>query len=58
MWRWVTRGLILTFFLALFAPGLLAQTAVFTGDLEKPDPAQVQSGMVLSRAGCSIRMRS
>jgi hypothetical protein len=44
MWRWVTRGLILTL-LALLAPALLAQT--FTGDLEQPDPARVQSGMIL-----------
>lgn len=44
MWRWVTRGLILTL-LALFAPALLAQG--FVGDLELPDPGQTQSGMVL-----------
>lgn len=44
MWRWVTRGLILTL-LALLAPALLAQA--FTGDLESPDPTRVQSGMVL-----------
>jgi len=44
MWRWVTRGLILTL-LALLAPALLAQD--FAGDLETPDPTRVQSGMVL-----------
>ena len=44
MWRWVTRGLILTL-LALFAPALLAQG--FIGDLELPDPTRVQSGMVI-----------
>ena len=44
MWRWVTRGLILTL-LALLAPALLAQT--FTADLERPDPTRVQSGIVL-----------
>ena len=44
MWRWVTRGLILTL-LALFAPALLAQG--FVGDLELPDPTRVQSGLVV-----------
>jgi hypothetical protein len=44
MWRWVTRGLILTL-LALSAPALLAQG--FVGDLELPDPSKTQSGMVL-----------
>lgn len=44
MWRWVTRGLILTL-LALLAPALFAQD--FVGDLELPDPTRVQSGMVL-----------
>jgi Bacterial Ig domain len=44
MWRWVTRGLILTL-LALLAPALLAQD--FVGDLELPDPGRIQSGMIL-----------
>jgi len=49
MWRWVTRGLVLTFVAALFAPTLLAQG--FTGDLEQPgaDPSIAYSGMVLVR---------
>ncbi|HEX2120319.1 MAG TPA: hypothetical protein VHL59_01635 [Thermoanaerobaculia bacterium] len=34
---------------ALLAPALLAQTIDFIGDLELPDPARVQSGMVLVR---------
>lgn len=46
MWRWVTRGLILTF-VALLAPALLAQTQGFVGDLETPDPTRVHSGMIL-----------
>lgn len=49
MWRWVTRGLVLTLAVALFAPALLAQG--FVGDLELPgaDPSIVQSGMILVR---------
>jgi len=45
MWRWVTRGLVLTF-VALFAPVLFAQQ-VFVGDVDSPDPTRVHSGMVL-----------
>ena len=44
MWRWVTRGLVLSF-MALLAPLLFAQT--FVGDVDSPDPNQPQSGMVL-----------
>lgn len=44
MWRWVTRGLILTL-LALLAPALIAQS--FVGDLERPDPTRDHSGIVL-----------
>jgi Bacterial Ig domain len=49
MWRWVTRGLVLTLAVALFAPALLAQG--FVGDLELPgsDPSIVHSGMILVR---------
>lgn len=49
MWRWVTRGLVLTFVAALLAPALLAQG--FVGDLELPgaDPSLVHSGMILVR---------
>lgn len=49
MWRWVTRGLVLTFVAAFFAPALLAQG--FVGDLELPgaDPSINHSGMILVR---------
>jgi Bacterial Ig domain len=51
MWRWVTRGLVLTLVLSLFAPALLAQTTTpppdFVGSLDSPDPNQTQSGMIL-----------
>ena len=46
MWRWVTRGLVLTS-LALLAPILLAQPFEFVGDVDSPDPNRVQSGVVL-----------
>jgi N-acetylmuramoyl-L-alanine amidase len=46
MWRWVTRGLILTL-LALSAPLLVAQQ--FVGDLDAPDPTVTHSGVVLVR---------
>lgn len=46
MWRWVTRGLVLSS-VALLAPFLFAQTFQFAGDVESPDPARVQSGVVL-----------
>jgi hypothetical protein len=49
MWRWVTRGLVLAFASALLAPALLAQPAPFIGALDLPDPAFVQSGVVLVR---------
>jgi hypothetical protein len=45
MWRWVTRGLVLTF-VALLAPVLIAQHD-FVGDVDAPDPAAVHSGMIL-----------
>ena len=45
MWRWVTRGLVLTL-LALLTPALLAQNFGFIGDLERPDPNAPQSGIV------------
>jgi hypothetical protein len=48
MWRWVTRGLVLALLSALLAPALLAQTG-FVGALDFPDPAVVQSGVVLVR---------
>ena len=46
MWRWVTRGLVLSS-VALLAPFLFAQTFAFVGDVEAPDPARVHSGMIL-----------
>ena len=45
MWRWVTRGFVLALLGALLAPALTAQS--FIGDVEKPDPAVTQSGMIL-----------
>jgi hypothetical protein len=44
MWRWVTRGLVLTF-VALLAPVLLAQIT-FVGDVDAPDPSRTHSGMI------------
>src|SRR5687767_8482814 len=45
MWRWVTRGLVISC-LALLAPVLLAQQT-FVGDVDAPDPNKIHSGMVL-----------
>ncbi|HEX8252266.1 MAG TPA: hypothetical protein VF846_03880 [Thermoanaerobaculia bacterium] len=47
MWRWVTRGLVLSCVALLLAPVLFAQTFTFTGDVDAPDPARTQSGIVL-----------
>ena len=47
MWRWVTRGLVLSS-VALLAPLLFAQpTFQFVGDVDSPDPARIHSGIVL-----------
>ncbi|MDQ3280555.1 MAG: Ig-like domain-containing protein [Acidobacteriota bacterium] len=46
MWRWVTRGLVLTF-VALLAPLLFAQTQTFIGDVDAPDPSRPQSGLII-----------
>lgn len=46
MWRWVTRGLVLSS-VALLAPFLFAQTFEFAGDVDSPDPTRVHSGVVL-----------
>jgi Bacterial Ig domain len=46
MWRWVTRGLVLSC-VALLAPILFAQPFQFIGDVEAPDPARIHSGVVL-----------
>ncbi|HYM60047.1 MAG TPA: Ig-like domain-containing protein [Thermoanaerobaculia bacterium] len=45
MWRWVTRGLVLTILLALFVPALVAQG--FIGAVDLPDPAVTQFGEVV-----------
>ncbi|MFZ2489983.1 MAG: Ig-like domain-containing protein [Thermoanaerobaculia bacterium] len=49
MWRWVTRGLVLTFVGALLAPALLAQSFVGELDLPNPDPTVQHSGVILVR---------
>jgi hypothetical protein len=46
MWRWVTRGLVLTLLSTLLVPALLAQSQ-FIGALDFPDPAITQGGVVL-----------
>ncbi len=46
MWRWVTRGLVLTI-VALCAATVFAQSADFIGVVDLPDPAVTQTGMVL-----------
>ena len=46
MWRWVTRGLVLTL-VALCASAMLAQTYDFVGEVDAPDPERPQSGVVL-----------
>lgn len=48
MWRWVTRGLVLTV-LTLCAFALVAQTVSFVGDVDAPDPERPQSGLVMVR---------
>ena len=48
MWRWVTRGLVLTLLTALFVPALFAQSPTgFFGVLDFPDSNATQSGVVL-----------
>jgi len=48
MWRWVTRGLVLTC-ASLLAAGALAQSQPtgFVGGVDLPDPTVTQSGVVL-----------
>ena len=46
MWRWVTRGLVLSS-VALLAPFLFAQTFAFVGAVDAPDPSRTHSGVVL-----------
>src|ERR1700704_792370 len=45
MWRWDTRGLVLTLLIALTAPAVFAQD--FIGALDLPDATVTQSGEVL-----------
>ena len=45
MWRWVTRGLVLSVLALLLTPALVAQGLI--SQLEFPDPAVTQSGMIL-----------
>jgi hypothetical protein len=48
MWRWVTRGLVLSLLLTAFGPALLAQLpGGFVGVVDTPDPTRDQSGVVL-----------
>lgn len=50
MWRWVTRGLVLSVLATLLAPALLAQLPPsFLGNLDLPDPSITHSGVVLVR---------
>src|SRR4051794_13572800 len=46
MWRWVTRGLVLSIAVLLLAPAAFAQVD-FVGALDSPDSGQTQSGVVL-----------
>jgi hypothetical protein len=46
MWRWVTRGLVLTFAVTC-ATFVFAQTFAFVGDVDAPDPTRTHSGLVL-----------
>lgn len=46
MWRWVTRGLVFTA-VTLLASTLLAQTFVFHGEVDAPDPERTHSGLIL-----------
>jgi hypothetical protein len=45
MWRWVTRGLVLSFLALVVAPVLFGQE--FVGRVDSPDPALPQSGVVV-----------
>src|SRR5205085_6506445 len=52
MWRWVTRGLVLSFVAALATATAFAQVqcgvdASCIGSLDSPDPAAPQSGVIL-----------
>ncbi|HUP50278.1 MAG TPA: Ig-like domain-containing protein [Thermoanaerobaculia bacterium] len=50
MWRWVTRGLVLTLLAALAVPVLFAQLPPgFVGDVDRPDPNITHSGLILVR---------
>ena len=52
MWRWVTRGLVLSLFAALATAGAFAQVQCGSdlnciGSLDSPDPSATQSGVIL-----------
>lgn len=47
MWRWVTRGLVLTLVTAILTPALFAQG--FIAALDEPDPGVTQTGLVKVR---------
>ncbi len=47
MWRWVTRGLVLSFVTAILTPALLAQG--FVASVDDPDPGVTQTGLVKVR---------
>ena len=52
MWRWVTRGLVLSLFAALATAAAFGQTqcgvdATCIGSLDSPDPSLAQSGVIL-----------
>lgn len=47
MWRWVTRGLVLTLVTAILTPALFAQG--FVASLDEPDPGVTQTGLVKVR---------
>src|SRR2546430_4983980 len=50
MWRWATRGLVLSCVAALATATVFAQTTPlpdFFGQLDSPDPGVTQSGVIL-----------
>ena len=49
MWRWVTRGLVLSFVAVLAAATATAQLPDVVGSVDSPDPNITQSGVILVR---------
>ena len=47
MWRWVTRGLVLSVFVLLCVSTLVAQATDIIGSVDAPDPGTPQTGMIL-----------